>query len=144
MKVVLSDVLAGRIRNHAEQCYPHEACGLLSGFSLNNETVTVTGVHESENVTARDPATGFEIDPKLRFDLMRALESQAGGTDIIGHYHSHPDHPAEPSATDLAMAYEVDFVWLICAVTANGTTALNAFKPRADRSAFEALSISAA
>lgn len=143
MSVSLSDGLADAIRAHASQCYPLEACGLLSGTRIDDKTVTVTGVHESENVTKRDPATGFEIDPKLRFDLMRAFEAQGDGTEIIGHYHSHPDHPAEPSATDLSMTYEIDFIWLICSVTTDGAVALNAFKPLADRSAFEQLNISA-
>lgn len=139
MTVRLSAGLTARIRAHAERGYPNEACGLLSGIRHSDGTVTITGVHESENVTAHDPKTGFEVDPKLRFDLMRALEAQADGSEIIGHYHSHPDHPAEPSATDLTMTYEVDFIWLICGVTKDGATALNAFRPRPDRSRFEAL-----
>lgn len=138
MKVSLSDELAGRIRMHAKRSYPHEACGLMTG-TRDDETVTVTGIHESDNVTERDPRTGFEIDPKLRFDLMRELESRSDGTDIVGHYHSHPDHPAEPSATDLSMTYETDFVWLICGVTKDGATDLNAFKPHEDRSRFHEL-----
>jgi len=141
MILTLSDGLADRIRAHAERCYPHEACGLISGNHADDGTVTVTGVHESENVTARDPKTSFEVDPKVRFDLMRALEARDDGSEIIGHYHSHPNHPAEPSATDLAMTYEVNFIWLICSVTKDGATALNAFKPREDRRAFVALSV---
>jgi len=141
MSIRLGDDLARRIRAHAERSYPHEACGLLSGFHDKDGTVTITGVHESANVTTRDPAKGFEVDPKLRFDLMRALEAQNDGIGIIGHYHSHPDHPAEPSATDLSMVYEVDFIWLICGVTKDGATDLNAFKPRDDRSAFTPMSV---
>jgi [CysO sulfur-carrier protein]-S-L-cysteine hydrolase len=135
----LPDAFDKAIRAHAVQSYPFEACGLLSGRRGNNATVTITAIHESRNVTERDPKTGFEIDPKLRFDVMRAHEARGDGTEIIGHYHSHPDHPAEPSATDLAMTYEVDFIWLICAVSKDGATELNAFKPHADRSAFERL-----
>ena len=127
------------IRAHAVQSYPHEACGLLSGRRDNDATVTITAIHESKNVTGLDPKTGFEIDPKLRFDVMRTLEARGDGTEIIGHYHSHPDHPALPSATDLAMTYEVDFIWLICSATKGGATELNAFKPLADRSGFETL-----
>ncbi|MBO6946645.1 MAG: M67 family metallopeptidase [Rhodospirillales bacterium] len=140
MAVCLPDALEHRIRRHAENCYPNEACGLLTGHR-DGELITVTDVHESENVTDADPKTGFEIDPKLRFDLMRALEAAKDGTEIVGHYHSHPDHPAEPSATDLSMTYETDFVWLICSVTEAGTTQLNAFKPREDRSRFEPLEL---
>ncbi|MBO6519828.1 MAG: M67 family metallopeptidase [Rhodospirillales bacterium] len=140
MIVRLPGDLDKRIREHAAAGYPDEACGLLSGIR-KGDTVKVTGVHESHNITDRDPKTGFEIDPKLRFDLMRALEERADGTEIIGHYHSHPDHPAEPSATDLSMTYETEFIWLICAVTADGETELNAFKPLEDRSRFDRLAL---
>lgn len=140
MVVRLPDTLEHRIRRHAESCYPNEACGLLTG-RRDGGTVTVMAVHESENVTEADPRTGFEIDPKLRFDLMRTLEAANDGTEIVGHYHSHPDHPAEPSDTDLSMAYETEFVWLICSVTAKGTGDLNAFRPLEDRSRFEPLDL---
>lgn len=140
MAVLLPGALELRIRRHAENCYPNEACGLLTGHR-NGALVTVTDVHESENVTDADPKTGFEIDPKLRFDLMRAQEAAKDGTEIVGHYHSHPDHPAQPSDTDLSMAYETDFVWLICGVTKIGATDLNAFKPLEDRSRFEPLEL---
>ncbi|MGJ3258120.1 MAG: M67 family metallopeptidase [Rhodospirillales bacterium] len=140
MAVHLPDALNRRIRAHAERCYPEEACGLLTGSS-DGADVRITGVHESDNVTERDKKTGFEIDPKLRFDLMRETESRGDGTEIIGHYHSHPDHPAAPSETDLSMTYETDFVWLICGVAKNGATELNAFKPLADRSRFEELAL---
>ncbi|MEX2311784.1 MAG: M67 family metallopeptidase [Rhodospirillales bacterium] len=141
MKIHLPDVFAQAIRAHAIRDYPHEACGLLSGTHHPDGNISINGAHESRNVTGRDRKTGFEIDPKLRFDVMRALEARDDGTEIIGHYHSHPDHPAEPSATDLSMTYEVDFIWLICAVTKDGATELNAFKPFADRRGFDALEI---
>ena len=140
MVVHLPDALARRIRAHAESCYPEEACGLLTGHS-DGKDLHVTDVHDSNNVTERDPKTGFEIDPKLRFDLMRKIEARGDGTEIVGHYHSHPDHPAAPSATDLSMTYETDFVWLICGVAKDGTTELNAFKPLKDRSRFEKLTL---
>ena len=141
MKVTLADDLADRIRRHAEQSYPFEACGLLSGTRHTDGTVTLSGVHESANVTERDRRTGFEVDPKLRFDLMRALEAQNDGTAIIGHYHSHPDHPGEPSGTDLSMVYEPAFIWLICASTPNGADAIGAFRANTDISGFDRLEI---
>ena len=109
-----------------EDAYPFEACGLLVGHLGANGVYEVTRVMPSRNVAI--DATGrrdrFEIDPKLRFDVMRACE----GTDdaIIGHYHSHPDHPAEPSGTDLSMAWDKEFVWVIVAVTKDGAGAVTA------------------
>jgi proteasome lid subunit RPN8/RPN11 len=74
----------------------------------------------SQNVTKGAGLDQFEIDPQVRFNLMRELDDCAKNDGpryrIIGHYHSHPNHPAQPSATDLEMAYEPDLVWLITSV----------------------------
>ncbi len=140
MIVQVDPFLADAIRHAAGASYPNECCGLLTGENRNN-IMTITGIHPSDNVTAGDPALGFEVDPKLRFDLMRMVETLNDGTEIIGHYHSHPDHPAKPSATDLSMAHEVDFIWLICASSKAGGGKIGAFRPKADGSAFEALSL---
>jgi len=106
------------IRDLAERAYPDECCGLLVGVVDANDEVTVTRIAPSPNVRIDAGGDGgadrFEIDPQIRFDLMRAL--QGGDEDIVGHYHSHPDHPAEPSIHDLDMAFEPELVWLIVAV----------------------------
>ena len=140
MQVVLADDLSRTIRDHAARAYPHECCGLLTG-RLDTDAATITAVHPSDNVTQGDPTRGFEVDPKLRFDVMRASEAQADGTEIIGHYHSHPDHPAEPSKTDLAMVYEPAFIWLICSATPKGAQDLGAFRANAEVSGFDRLQI---
>lgn len=139
-RVILPARNARIIRDDARAAFPFECCGLLTGTRADG-AVTVTGVHASTNVTERDRKRGFEIDPKLRFDLMRETEARGDGTEIVGHYHSHPEGPAEPSATDLAMAYEREFVWLICAVADGEPGALNAFRPNADGSGFDPLDI---
>ena len=55
----------------------------------------------------------FELDPR---DYMRAdKQARAAGLDIIGIYHSHPDHPAQPSETDRAAAWE-GYSYVIVAV----------------------------
>lgn len=135
MTVRLPGPLSDIILAEAATAYPNECCGLLVG-RWNGDELTITEAHPSANVTEGDPRRGFEIDPKLRFQLMRAAEARADGTDIVGHWHSHPDHPAEPSARDLAMVYEPDFVWLLLSSTAGGAGGLGAFRPAADASAF--------
>lgn len=140
MQVALANRLIEIICDHAASTYPHECCGLLAG-RVDADTATITAVHPSDNITQGDPTRGFEVDPKLRFDVMRALEAQADGTEIIGHYHSHPDHPAEPSKTDLAMVYEPAFISLICASTSAGAQDLGAFRANADVSGFDQLQI---
>jgi len=106
------------IRDLAERAYPDECCGMLVGVVDADDKVTVTRVIPSPNVRIDAGGGGgedrFEIDPQIRFDLMRALQGR--NEDIVGHYHSHPDHPAEPSIHDLDMAFEPNLVWLIVAV----------------------------
>lgn len=140
-RVALSKADTKRILEEAARAYPNECCGLLLG-RWEDDVLRITAVHPSANVTTGDPTRGFEIDPKLRFDLMRACERTADGTDIVGHFHSHPDTAATPSAQDLAMAYEPAFVWLICSSFEDGATDLGAFRPNADVTAFDALPLS--
>lgn len=140
MIVQIDPLLADTIRHAASKSYPHECCGLLTG-EVHDNTIIITGVHPSENVTSGDPARRFEVDPKLRFDLMRLVEAMDDQTEIIGHYHSHPDNPAKPSKTDLSMAYEENFIWLICASTVDGAQDIGAFRPKSDKSDFDTLEL---
>jgi proteasome lid subunit RPN8/RPN11 len=140
LRVHIPGILANQLYAHARADAPNECCGLIIG-TTSDEIANVSEIHPSKNLTSDNPARTFEVDPKLRFDLMRAIQSRNDGTDIIGHYHSHPNGPAEPSATDLSMAYEPQMIWLICGLDKDNNTSLGAFRPRADRSAFQELKL---
>ena len=105
-----------RIEADGERHYPQESCGLLVGRQSPGGSVEVTEAHAGANVAEADRKRRFEIDPALRFQLMRALSGRS--ETIVGHYHSHPDRPAAPSGRDREMAFEPDLVWLISAVAA--------------------------
>lgn len=108
------------ITDEAEAAYPRECCGLVIGRDDGAGALVVTRVVESPNIAEEGVLDRFEIDPQVRFDVMRTLDANARDGQaqhrIIGHYHSHPNHPAQPSETDLSMAYEPDLVWLITSV----------------------------
>ena len=108
------------ITDAAETAYPEESCGLLVGRDNGAGALVVTRVVESRNLAEGGAGDRFEVDPQVRFDIMRELDSNAkeGIPEhrIIGHYHSHPDHPAQPSASDLSKAYEPNLVWMITSV----------------------------
>ncbi len=112
--IVMPRPVLEEIEAAAAAAYPEECCGLLAGRREPSGDVVVTRAQPSPNVAQGDRRERFEVDPQVRFDLMRDL--QGGALEIIGVYHSHPDHPAEPSANDLKMAFEPDLVWLITAV----------------------------
>lgn len=136
--------LRRRLQAAAEAAYPEEACGLLVGRAQAPGEILVDRIAESANVAEGDRRRTFEVDPKVRFDLMRALEESGGtatGERLIGHYHSHPDHPPAPSATDLAMAYEPELVWLIVGVERGRAGAVRGFRLNAAGDGFDELDV---
>jgi predicted GIY-YIG superfamily endonuclease/proteasome lid subunit RPN8/RPN11 len=95
------------MRAAASAAHPQEACGILLGAGTR-----ISAAAETANVHPA-PATHFEIDPQALIDAHRA--ARAGGVDVIGYFHSHPQGPAEPSATDRACAAGDGRVWAIIA-----------------------------
>jgi proteasome lid subunit RPN8/RPN11 len=81
----------------AKTAYPHECCGLIVG-KINDSGKVVHDVYPVENKNKVRAADRYEIDSK-EFDRIDRKSSEKGW-NIIGIYHSHPDHPAEPSAFD--------------------------------------------
>jgi len=91
-----------RMRAHVESCLPLEACGLLAG-TLS----TVLQVIPVANA-ARSPVR-FQMEPREQLAALDHIE--AGGLELLGIFHSHPDGPGAPSATDIAeAAYPVVYV----------------------------------
>lgn len=124
--ILLPAALIRRIGIVAEEAYPEECCGLLIGFREPDNQVRVTEIAGSSNVAPPPRRDRFEVDPALRFAVMRRLRD--GRKQIVGHYHSHPDGLAEPSRHDAAMAYEPELLWLIVAVAAGAAGELEAFR----------------
>lgn len=107
----LPDELAARVLLAASRAYPNECCGLIEGIASPGGWRALD-IHEAANI-AENPKRRFLIDPQVQFDLMRRLRDSE--SKVIGCFHSHPDGPVEPSATDRAEAYESDFLYLIAA-----------------------------
>ncbi|NQU57607.1 MAG: M67 family metallopeptidase [Rhodospirillales bacterium] len=138
--ISISAALMEQISKAGEAAYPNECCGLLAGLGAPGEAITITDVHPSDNVCDEQRHDRFEVDPRVRLKLMRALED--GPMRIVGHYHSHPDHPAEPSEHDLKMAFEPDLLWLIVSVIDARATETTAHRVNAERTAFEKIPLS--
>jgi proteasome lid subunit RPN8/RPN11 len=108
MVMRISRVLFDRLRAEAAAAPDREICGLLLG---NSEEIL--GAAAAKNVSS-SPSDSFEIDPQAIFDVVRAARS--GGPALIGHYHSHPRGPAEPSLRDREAAMGTPAqLWLILA-----------------------------
>jgi len=91
----------------ATQAHPRECCGLLLGKGAR-----IAMARPAANVHSQ-PERHFEIDPKALIAAHRA--SRAGGLEVLGYYHSHPNGRSEPSAEDCAQASGDGRVWAIVA-----------------------------
>lgn len=110
----LTETQIDQIKAAGIAAYPAECCGLLIGRQLAGDTIAVTRIQPSPDGYGGLGNDRFEIDPQIRIDVERELRGTA--ERVIGHYHSHPDHPAMPSQTDLEMAFEPDLIWLIVSI----------------------------
>ena len=117
------------IRQHASETYPNECCGALiaSGGSI-------VEAYRLPNTTTEGARRRFMIGPNdYRLAEKRAREVQG---ELAGFYHSHPDHPARPSQTDLEAALP-NFTYIIVAVDGGTPADLRSYRLLEDRSAFE-------
>lgn len=105
MIVEVTSAVLERILAEAAAVYPRECCGILLG-----DGTAVRALEPARNVHPA-PETHFEIDPRALIDAHRA--ARADGPQVMGYYHSHPRGPAEPSATDRAVAAGDRRVWAI-------------------------------
>ncbi len=88
------------IRREAARAYPHEGCGALLG-PASGEVEETLPLPNTEKDT---PRTRFVVS--ARDYIAVEDEADARGVRLLGFWHSHPDHPARPSATDRKYAWE--------------------------------------
>jgi proteasome lid subunit RPN8/RPN11 len=113
MSLYLPRTLRSTLETWAREGYPAEVCGILIG-SRNENMVRIEDVTLARNLDSERAHDRFELDPQ---DLVRSDERARGlGLDVVGIWHTHPDHPARPSATDRASA-RADWVYVIVSVS---------------------------
>src|SRR5712692_7317669 len=113
------------IRQHGEETYPHECCGVLLGQIDGDERV-VTSIARCGNTRTDSPQNRYHIDPRELIRIQR--EGRERGEDVVGFYHSHPDHPAHWSQTDLAEAHWFGCSYLITSVEKGKAVRTNSFE----------------
>ncbi len=113
------------IRRHGEETYPHECCGVLLG-EMDGDTRTVTSIARCGNTRTDSPQNRYHIDPKELVRIQR--QARERDEDIIGFYHSHPDHPAQWSKTDLEEAHWIGCSYVITRVAAGKADVTNSFE----------------
>jgi proteasome lid subunit RPN8/RPN11 len=151
MATALSSDLAQKIRDHGAETYPHECCGALLGRDLDVSTTSSPNAAElpSREIVALFPLVNRRDDsPRNRFSItsddVRDAEKAARekGIDVVGWYHSHPDHPAAPSEYDRDHAWPW-YSYIIVSVANGKPEDMTSWRLLDDRSKFtpEALEI---
>ena len=114
------------IRRHGEETYPHECCGVLLGRMGDDGTRVATSATRCGNTRTDSAHNRYNIDPRELVRVQR--EGRERGEDIVGFYHSHPDHPARWSSTDLAEAHWFGCSYVITSVEKGKATATKSFE----------------
>jgi cysteine synthase B len=128
--LVVSSEIGARIKEHACAAYPQECCGALIGDSSGR----IGDALSLDNVTTLERRRRFLVSP----EAYRVAETRADATGqrLLGFYHSHPDHPAEPSEFDLEQAWP-NFSYLIVSVRHGNAGEMRSWRLRSDRSRFD-------
>ena len=124
MSLVVSRALYEQLRAHGEETYPNECCGIMLGRA-EADAIRVTELLRAGNTRTDSAHNRYHIAPQ---ELIAAQRQARGkGLDIVGFYHSHPDHPAQWSQTDFAEAHWFGCAYVITAVAKGKAEATNSF-----------------
>jgi len=123
LQVSLTESAAAEIRRLAVAAYPHEGCGVLVGRYAAS-SVSVVEATSGRNLWADRLGDRYDLDPAHIQTVDRG--ARARGLDVVGFWHSHPDHLAWPSQLDSDRAW-TDSAYLIVSSRSGGTGDLNAF-----------------
>lgn len=130
--IAVSPKVLDEIRAHGRDTYPEECCGGLLG--RRGDPARVSRVERIDNVRDVERARRYEVSPQdyLRLERLAAEE----GVELLGFYHSHPDHPAVPSVYDREHAFPF-FHYLVCAVASGHPGEVTAWVLSEDRGEFD-------
>lgn len=129
----LSRAVYSQLRAHGEETWPHECCGVLLGRPCSVSEVSdaardgwrAEAAVRAGNTRSDSAHNRYSIAPVELVKIER--EARGRGLDIAGFYHSHPDHPAQWSATDFAEAHWLGCCYVITSVVQGKATVTNSF-----------------
>ena len=142
MKFTIAPHYLETLHHHLEAAYPQESCGLMLG-TLENTTFQIHQIIPTTNVwnhpedADRSLRDRYEIDPREMLAAMKT--ARLNNLEIVGIYHSHPDHPASPSECDRTLAWS-EYIYVICRVDSSSVSATTAWQLD-DRQQFQSVYI---
>ena len=131
--VYLTEEHIKQIEAHGERTFPYECGGMLIGRFENGEKTVVELLPMENAASEAEQHNRVLILPK---DVLRAERfAREKRLDVVGYYHSHPDHPAIPSQFDLDHALPV-WTYVIVSVESGKAVDVRAWEMENDRSKF--------
>jgi proteasome lid subunit RPN8/RPN11 len=121
------------IRRHGRETYPEECCGALLG-EIAAESARIARVEALPNDRQEERRRRFRISPEEYIRAEQRAEQE--GLSLVGFYHSHPDHPAVPSAYDREHALPF-FHYVVLAVSRGEPQEVSSWVLSQDRGEFE-------
>jgi proteasome lid subunit RPN8/RPN11 len=137
LQIRMSERLAAAIRKHGAETYPHECCGALLGReAAGNESQgrEILAVLAFANQREDSPQNRFSVAPRDVIDADKT--AQAEGLEVLGWYHSHPDHPAKPSEYDREHAWPW-YSYVILKVEKGEAREMTSWRLREDRKQYD-------
>jgi proteasome lid subunit RPN8/RPN11 len=113
------------LRAHGQETYPHECCGVLLGKNESDAGNHVRQIVRAGNTRTDSAHNRYNIAPQELVKIQR--QARGLGLDIVGFYHSHPDHPAQWSQTDIAEAHWMGCSYIITSVEKGAAVVTNSF-----------------
>lgn len=112
MKLLLQKDVYDQVVEHVKKSYPHECCGVLAG-TIKGDVKHAVKAYSIKNLNQERAHDRYNMDPVGMIQVEKEVSSL--GLEIVGIYHSHPDHPPRPSKTDFDYAWPV-YSYIIFAV----------------------------
>ena len=133
LKARLSSEVASKIRAHGAETYPHECCGALLGKEISDDVREITALFPLVNRRDDSPRNRFQVTSEDVRDAEKAARQQ--GVDVLGWYHSHPDHPAKPSQFDQDHAWPW-YSYIIVSVANGEPQSMTSWRLNDDRTGY--------
>jgi proteasome lid subunit RPN8/RPN11 len=133
MFVSVSKKHINQIKKHSEREFPREAVGALIG-KYANEKMEIEEIIELKNETTENPARRFFVSPESVYEI--EMQCRAGGKEIVGWYHSHPNGSPDPSEEDLKNAFPF-YAYFIVSVVRGQAKEIKCWRLNATSNQFE-------